>query len=204
METSSASGTEISFRSSTRTAIPSHGKPLGFLFERASRFATAWKEIAISFCTWNSGIRFFTGFPRACKFIWSDKLWNTARKLFDQPQIIPEFSKDIPTSFLHRGKRGFCIKVKISRLRFITPWLGRKFYLSRRSRTASFAIFWAKKNGGSLFFRSPAILKRFLSLKTQKFAVKWNCKNRFTLVKKNSESLQGYHQDCNRIETMIH
>ena len=35
------------------------------------------------------------------------------------------------------------------------------------------------------FFRSSAILKRILSLKTQNFAVKLNCKNRFTLVTKS-------------------
>ena len=67
-----------------------------------------------------------------------------------------------------------------------------------------FALKSRQKKWRLAFFSPPAILNGFLSLKTQNFAVKWNSENRFTFVQKNSESLQGYHQDCNRIETMIH
>ena len=37
------------------------------------------------------------------------------------------------------------------------------------------------------FLSLPAILKRFLRLKLQNFAVKWNSENRFTFSQKNSE-----------------
>ena len=37
------------------------------------------------------------------------------------------------------------------------------------------------------FLSSPAILKRFLNLKTQNFAVKSNSENRFTFSQKNSD-----------------
>ena len=61
-----------------------------------------------------------------------------------------------------------------------------------------------KKKWRLAFLSSPAILKGFLRRKTQNFAVKSFSENHYTFSQKNSESLQGYHQDCNRIETMIH
>ena len=53
-------------------------------------------------------------------------------------------------------------------------------------------ISWNKPSMGQkkwrgVFFRTPSPLKRFLSLKIQNFAVKWNCKNRFNFSQKNSE-----------------
>ena len=54
------------------------------------------------------------------------------------------------------------------------------------------AIFFAKK-WRRAFLSSPAILKGFLSLKTQNFAVKWNSENRFNFVHKNSESFLPSH-----------
>ena len=54
---------------------------------------------------------------------------------------------------------------------------------------ADFIVGGRSENAGK-FLSSPAILKGFLSLKLQNFAVKCNSENSFTLVQKNSE----YHQ----------
>ena len=47
-------------------------------------------------------------------------------------------------------------------------------------------FFWQKKWRLAFFF-SPAILKRILSLKTQNFDVKWNCKNHFKYEREYSD-----------------
>ena len=47
-----------------------------------------------------------------------------------------------------------------------------------------------QKKWRRFFLSPPTILKRFLSLKTQNFAVKWNSENHFTFIQKNSEYRQ--------------
>ena len=69
------------------------------------------------------------------------------------------------------------------------PLCGKMPKAVKRRLTSSFAIF-LQKNGGWKILSSPAILTGFLRLKTQNFAVKLNCKNRFTFIQKNSEYLE--------------
>ena len=98
----------------------------------------------------------------------------------------------LPTFRLH------FITARQVRLHVITPRQGRKngafwvksFYWHKSVKwrlASSFAIFLGKKNGGELFWAPPPFWNAFLSLKTQKFDVKWTSENRFTFVQKNSE-----------------